>query len=192
MLTVTPLRHCQVWTEDGVVYGGIPNGLLHGDAAFVIPKPTPELTIGPYKKGDDSKIFIYPVKTLLVCCPHRLSPEVDPVFDTAGQVHNPVPVQPGIGLFQHNGQVPPVRKFGHVLPQPEPAPSTNLGRGRKPIDVKSDVLLVVQVPHNLPIPFNNTWHSLHQMAAYLKEIGPCSTAYPPNYKGAIQAGCKPT
>ena len=56
----------QVWTEKGVVYGGIPNGLVHGEASFVIPKPQSSLIIGPYQKGDDSKIFIYPIDTLLV------------------------------------------------------------------------------------------------------------------------------
>ncbi len=48
------------------MYGGIPNGLVHGEASFVIPKPQPDLIIGPYQKGDDSKIFLYPIDTLLV------------------------------------------------------------------------------------------------------------------------------
>jgi len=56
----------QVWTEKGVVYGGISNGLVRGESEFVIPKPQPDLIVGPYQKGDDSKIFIYPIKTLLV------------------------------------------------------------------------------------------------------------------------------
>ena len=56
----------QVWTENGVVYGGIPNGLVSGESKFVIPKANPNLIVGPYQKGDDSKIFIYPIETLLV------------------------------------------------------------------------------------------------------------------------------
>ena len=55
-----------MWTEKGVVHGGISNGLVRGESRFVIPKPQPNLTVGPYQKGDDSKIFIYPIKTLLV------------------------------------------------------------------------------------------------------------------------------
>jgi len=66
----TPWHAKQVWTEKGVVYGGIPNGLVHGEASFVIPKPQPDLVIGPYQKGDDSKIFIYPIDALLVRCCH--------------------------------------------------------------------------------------------------------------------------
>ena len=49
----------------------------------------------------------------------------------------------------------------------------------------------MQVPHSLPVPFQNTWKSYHQMAAFLKAVGPCSTAYPLNYQGEIMAGCLP-
>ena len=55
-----------MWTENGVVYGGIANGLVSGESKFVIPKAQPNLIIGPFQKGDDSKIFIYPIDTLLV------------------------------------------------------------------------------------------------------------------------------
>ena len=48
------------------MYGGISNGLVHGESTFAIPKPESKLIIGPYEKGDDSKIFIYPISTLLV------------------------------------------------------------------------------------------------------------------------------
>ena len=66
ILKLTSTACQQVWTEKGVVYGGIPNGVVHGEASFVIPKPQPDLIIGPYQKGDDSKIFIYPIDALLV------------------------------------------------------------------------------------------------------------------------------
>ncbi len=56
----------QVWTENGIVYGGIANGLVSGESKFVIPKADPKLIIGPFQKGDDSKISIYPIDTLLV------------------------------------------------------------------------------------------------------------------------------
>ena len=56
----------QVWTHEGIVYGGVSNGLVHGESSFIIPKPQSNLIIGPYRKGDDSKIFIYPISTLLV------------------------------------------------------------------------------------------------------------------------------
>ncbi len=46
-------RRPQVWTEKGVVYGSVINGLIDDETTFVIPKSEPKLIIGPYEKGDD-------------------------------------------------------------------------------------------------------------------------------------------
>ena len=50
----------------------------------------------------------------------------------------------------------------------------------------------LQVPHTLPIPYQNTKGLTHSMADYLTKVGSCFTAYPSEYRGKIQAGCHPT
>ena len=50
-------------------------------------------------------------------------------------------------------------------------------------------LCALQVPHVLPVPFMNDYHSTHGMANYLKMVGPCTIAYPSKYAGEKAAGC---